>query len=73
MQTPFEVLNIGADVAKGEIVAACSEGVSRCAGLSMMSGVAKAGKLQILLASLGHCLPFLRTFLRFTLHCLSVG
>lgn len=31
------------------------------AGLSMISGVAKAGKLQILLASLGHRLPFLRT------------
>ena len=26
MQTPFEVLNIGADVAKDEIVVACSEG-----------------------------------------------
>ncbi len=26
MQTPFEVLNIGADVAKAEIVVACSEG-----------------------------------------------
>ena len=31
------------------------------AGLSIVSGVAKAGKLQILLVSLGHRLPFLRT------------
>lgn len=31
------------------------------AGLSIVSGVAKAGKLQILLGSLGHRLPFLRT------------
>lgn len=31
------------------------------AGLSIVSGVAKAGKLQILLVGLGHRLPFLRT------------
>ncbi|MGA7178753.1 MAG: lysylphosphatidylglycerol synthase transmembrane domain-containing protein [Thiobacillaceae bacterium] len=31
------------------------------AGLSIISGVAKAGKLQVLLVSLGHRLPFLRT------------
>ncbi len=30
-------------------------------GLAIISGVAKAGKLQILLASLGHRLPFMRT------------
>ena len=75
MQTPTQVLNIGADVAKDEIVVACSEGSfpvrelanQRAALLAFLKGLPKGSRIGMestgiyheLFASLAHKLGFI--------------